>query len=103
MRVGLSRTMSALAAQGAAIAGQVVTALTPDGIPHHAVTLVLALGAMSIGIMLARQYWKSSATKQFLSSAADRHHALPDMVHCCADGDRETGQHHAAGISSSHS
>lgn len=86
VRVGLSETMSALAAQGAALAGQVVTALTPDGIPHHAVTLVLALGAMSIGIMLARQYWKEAAPQNSFSRQQQTVITLyTDMVHCCAE------------------
>ena len=96
---GSPETMSALAAQGAALLVRVVTALTPDGIP----------------IMPSRSCWRSarcqsascwydstgrnSATKQFLSSAADRHHAsTPTWCTVARNRGIVNDQHHAAGF-----
>lgn len=85
VRAGLSDTMSALSAQAMAIIGRLVTTLTPAGIPHHAVILILVIGATYAGITLLRRY-RSRRTQPSSFSAQQQTVIMlyTDMVHCCA-------------------
>ena len=85
VRAGLSETLSALSAQGAAIVGRLVTSLTPSGIPHQAVVLLLALAA-AYGVMTAlRRFRKRPLQNSVLSTQQQTVITLyTNMLHCCA-------------------
>jgi len=85
VRAGLYETMSALSAQALAIIDRLVTNLTPAGIPHHAVMLLLLIIAAYAGITLLRRH-KSTPSRQNTCSAQQQTviALYTDMVHSCA-------------------
>lgn len=85
VRAGLSETMSALSAQAVALIGRLVTTLTPTGIPHHAVSLLLAASILYAGIMLIRRYRSRTTPRSRFSPQQQTVIMLyTDMVHYCA-------------------
>ncbi len=85
VRVGLSETISALAAQAGAIIGGMVISLTPSGIPHRAVSLLLAVSVLYAGIMLLRRYRSRTTTQSRFSPQQQTVIMLyADMLRYCA-------------------
>ncbi len=85
VRAGLSETLSALSAQGAAIVGRLVTSLTPSGIPHQAVVLLLALAA-AYGVMTALRWFRKRPLQNSVLSTQQQTviTLYTNMLHCCA-------------------
>lgn len=84
VRAGLSETISALAAQGAAIVSRMVGDLTPAGIPHQAVALLLALAGVYGGMRFLRWFRKETSHHRTFSTQQQAVIALyTTMLQCC--------------------
>ena len=85
VRAGLTETLSALSAQGAAIVGRLVTSLTPSGIPHQAVVLLLAL-AVTYGVMTILRWFRNRPTQNSAFSTQQQTviTLYTNMLRCCA-------------------
>jgi transglutaminase-like putative cysteine protease len=85
VRAGLAETLSALSAQSAAILGRVVINLTPAGVPHHAVALLLTLAAGYGGMRILRWFQNGTARPRVFSTQQQTVITLyTSMLQCCA-------------------
>ncbi len=85
VRAGLSETLSALSAQGIAIVRRMVISLTPSGVPHVAIALVLAIAAGYGGIAILRRFRNRPTKRSPFSSQQQTVIALyTTMLHYCA-------------------
>lgn len=85
VRTGLSETLSALSAQGVAIVSHMVISLTPSGLPHFAIALVLALAAVYGGIAILRRLRNRTTQHSPFSTQQQTVIALYNaMLQCCA-------------------
>lgn len=85
MRAGLSETLSALSAQGAAIMSRMVNDLAQTGVPHHAIALLLAFAAVYGGLAILRTFRNRTTRKKACSTEQQAVIDLyTDMLRCCA-------------------
>lgn len=85
VRAGFSETLSALSAQGVAIVSHMVIRLTPSGVPHVVIALVLAAAAVYGGIVILRRFRTRTTPRSPFSTQQQTVIALyTTMLQCCA-------------------
>jgi len=85
VRAGLSETLSALSAEGAAIAGRMVSRLTPSGVPQEAIGLLLGLAAMYGAMMILRRFrTRTPLHRAFSPQQQIVMRLYSNMLQCCA-------------------